>query len=205
MDELIPISRRAFNGRLLVSRGLLTLEGLRRAYEETCGFPAFRPDPEGPRSVPGELLPDKHVRQHRGGGKVHRVLPQVGEGVSAAQGPLPPPLRDGRRGPDADRDKVHLPRSVRRCLFSGRLEDALGDPAGGVGDPVPEDRHTLVWISLARAGLTDAPIPLLCAYSAVIGGREMDLRGTQREGAVPRAAWAALGVSAAAAPRGAGR
>ena len=90
MGDLIPIGRRAFNerllenlplpqaereqltdlarkegaafGRVLVSRGLLTLEGLRRTYEEVCGFPAFRPDPEGPRSVPGELLPLSFMR-----------------------------------------------------------------------------------------------------------------------------------------------
>jgi general secretion pathway protein E len=49
-------------GRVLVSRGLLTLEGLRRAYEEMCGLPAFRPDPEGQRSVPGELLPLSFMR-----------------------------------------------------------------------------------------------------------------------------------------------
>ena len=90
MGDLIPIGRRAFNerllenlplpqaereqltdlarkegaafGRVLVSRGLLTLEGLRRVYEEMCGFPAFHPDPEGPRSVPGELLPLSFMR-----------------------------------------------------------------------------------------------------------------------------------------------
>jgi general secretion pathway protein E len=49
-------------GRVLVSRGLLTLEGLRRAYEEMCGLAAFRPDPEGQRSVPGELLPLSFMR-----------------------------------------------------------------------------------------------------------------------------------------------
>ena len=43
------------------------------------------------------------------------------------------------------------------------------------------------------------PFPLLCAFGAVIAGRQMDLLGTQREGAVSRATWAALGVSAAAA------
>ena len=48
--------------RLLVSRGFLTQEGLRRAYEELCGLPAFRPVPEGQRSVPGELLPLSFMR-----------------------------------------------------------------------------------------------------------------------------------------------
>ncbi|RJP18548.1 MAG: hypothetical protein C4529_12540, partial [Deltaproteobacteria bacterium] len=90
MDDPVPISRRSFNerllgnlpsppaereqlqelarkegaafGRVLVSRGLLTLEGLRRAYEEMCGFPAFLPEPEGQRSVPGELLPLSFMR-----------------------------------------------------------------------------------------------------------------------------------------------
>jgi Tfp pilus assembly protein PilN len=43
------------------------------------------------------------------------------------------------------------------------------------------------------------PFPLLCAYGAVIAGREMDLLGTQRAGAGSRATWAALGIPAAAA------
>ena len=62
--QLFDLARKegAAFGRVLVSRGLLTLEGLRRAYEELCGLPAFRPDPEGQRSVPGELLPLSFMR-----------------------------------------------------------------------------------------------------------------------------------------------
>jgi len=63
-EQLTDLARKegAAFGRVLVSRGLLTLEGLRRVYEEMCGFPAFHPDPEGPRSVPGELLPLSFMR-----------------------------------------------------------------------------------------------------------------------------------------------
>src|SRR5512139_89437 len=90
MGAQVPISRKAFNERLLetiavpaaerealidqarkegagfgrglVSRGLLTAEGLRRAYEELCGVPAFRPDPETVRPVPGMSLPLSFLR-----------------------------------------------------------------------------------------------------------------------------------------------
>ena len=90
MGGMVPVSRRSFNERLLeslpvpavereklldiarkegagfgkglVSRGLLTPEGLRRAYEELCGFPAFRRDPEGDRALPGDLLPLSFMR-----------------------------------------------------------------------------------------------------------------------------------------------
>jgi general secretion pathway protein E len=90
MSAPVPISRRAFNERLLetlavpqaeremlldqarkegaafgrglVARGLLTAEGLRRAYEELCGFPAFRRDPETERPLPGVALPLSFLR-----------------------------------------------------------------------------------------------------------------------------------------------
>jgi general secretion pathway protein E len=90
MGDPVPISRRAFNERLLetlavpqaereqlfdqarkegaafarglVSRGLLTGEGLRRAYEELCGVPAFRRDPETERPLPGVALPISFLR-----------------------------------------------------------------------------------------------------------------------------------------------
>jgi general secretion pathway protein E len=63
-EPLLDLAKKegAAFGRLLVSRGLLTLEGLRRAYEELCGLPAYRPDPEGQRSVPGDLLPLSFMR-----------------------------------------------------------------------------------------------------------------------------------------------
>jgi general secretion pathway protein E len=90
MSDPVPISRKAFNERLLetltvpqaereqlkdlarkegaafarglVSRGLLPAEGLRRAYEELCGVPAFRPDPETARPLPGVVLPLSFLR-----------------------------------------------------------------------------------------------------------------------------------------------
>jgi general secretion pathway protein E len=90
MGDLVPISRKAFNERLLetlavpqaereqlkdlarkegaafarglVSRGLLTAEGLRRAYEELCGVPPFRRDPETERPLPGVALPLSFLR-----------------------------------------------------------------------------------------------------------------------------------------------
>ncbi len=49
-------------GRLLVSRGLLTPESLRRAYEELCGIPPYRRDPDTPDPVPTELLPLPFLR-----------------------------------------------------------------------------------------------------------------------------------------------
>jgi len=63
-EQLTDLARKegAAFGRVLVSRGLLTLEGLRRAYEEVCGLPAFRRDPEGERPVPGDLLPLSFMR-----------------------------------------------------------------------------------------------------------------------------------------------
>jgi general secretion pathway protein E len=90
MGNPVPVSRKAFNERLLetlavpqaereglldqarkegaafarglVSRGLLTAEGLRRAYEELCGVPAFRRDPETERPLPGVALPLSFLR-----------------------------------------------------------------------------------------------------------------------------------------------
>jgi general secretion pathway protein E len=90
MGDPVPISRRSFNERLLetltvpqaereglldqarregaafarglVSRGLLTAEALRRAYEELCGVPAFRRDPETERPLPGVALPLSFLR-----------------------------------------------------------------------------------------------------------------------------------------------
>ena len=90
MGAPVLISRRAFNERLLetlavpqaereqlkdlarkegaafarglVTRGLLTAEGLRRAYEELCGFPAFRRDAETERPLPGVALPLSFLR-----------------------------------------------------------------------------------------------------------------------------------------------
>jgi len=63
-EQLQDLARQegAAFGRGLVSRGLLTAEGLRRSYEELCGLPAFRRDPEGGRPVPGELLPLPFMR-----------------------------------------------------------------------------------------------------------------------------------------------
>jgi Tfp pilus assembly protein PilN len=43
------------------------------------------------------------------------------------------------------------------------------------------------------------PYPLLCSYGAAIAGRELDLLNPQRTGAISRAAWTALGASAAVA------
>jgi len=48
--------------RLLVSRGLLTPEGLRRAYEELCGIPPYRSDPGNSDPAPAELLPLPFLR-----------------------------------------------------------------------------------------------------------------------------------------------
>ncbi|HEX9190504.1 MAG TPA: type II secretion system ATPase GspE [Candidatus Deferrimicrobiaceae bacterium] len=90
MGDPVPINRRAFNERLLealtvpqaereqlldqarkegaafarglVSRGLLTAEGLRHAYGELCGVPAFHRDPETERPLPGVTLPLSFLR-----------------------------------------------------------------------------------------------------------------------------------------------
>lgn len=48
--------------RLLVSRGLLTPEALLRAYEELCGIPAFRGNPDKPESVHASSLPLPFMR-----------------------------------------------------------------------------------------------------------------------------------------------
>jgi general secretion pathway protein E len=90
MGDPFPISRKAFNERLLetlsvpaaereqlldrarregpafarglVARGLLTAEGLRRAYGELCGVPPYRRDPETERPLPGMALPLSFLR-----------------------------------------------------------------------------------------------------------------------------------------------
>ena len=74
------------------------------------------------------------------------------------------------------------------------------------GGPVAAFRTTKEFAERAAAALFGTagpeggdPFPLLCAYGAVVAGREMDLLGPQRAGAVSRATWAALGLSAAAA------
>jgi len=54
-------------------------------------------------------------------------------------------------------------------------------------------------VSGATGAETGDIFPLLSAYGAVVGGKRMDLFAPQRAGAVSRAGWAALGVSAAAA------
>jgi general secretion pathway protein E len=48
--------------RLLVARGLVTPERLRVAYQELCGIPPFRNDPEAERPAPGDALPLPFLR-----------------------------------------------------------------------------------------------------------------------------------------------
>jgi general secretion pathway protein E len=48
--------------RILVSRGLLTQEGLLRAYQALCGITAFRRDPEAETTAPAESLPISFLR-----------------------------------------------------------------------------------------------------------------------------------------------
>lgn len=48
--------------RLLVSRGLLTPEGLLRAYQSLCGIPWFRKDPEVDAAAPAAALPLSFLR-----------------------------------------------------------------------------------------------------------------------------------------------
>jgi hypothetical protein len=55
-------SRKRFNGRQLVGRGLLTAEVLRRACREHCGIPPFRKSPQRTDSVPGVALPASFLR-----------------------------------------------------------------------------------------------------------------------------------------------
>ncbi|MBP2678543.1 MAG: hypothetical protein H6Q82_1608, partial [Deltaproteobacteria bacterium] len=43
--------------RLLVSRGLLTPEGLLRSYEAICGIPAFKREPDADAPAPSDVLP----------------------------------------------------------------------------------------------------------------------------------------------------
>ncbi|MBI5905070.1 MAG: type II secretion system ATPase GspE [Deltaproteobacteria bacterium] len=48
--------------RLLVARGLVSPERLRSAYQELCGIPAFRNDPEAERPATGDALPLSFLR-----------------------------------------------------------------------------------------------------------------------------------------------
>src|SRR5512139_279762 len=110
MSGPVPISRKAFNERLLetlavpqvereqlidqarkegaafarglVSRGLLTAEALRLAYEELCGVPPFCPDPETGRPLPGISLPLSFLR-------ARQLLP-----VPVSNGTLPVAIAD---------------------------------------------------------------------------------------------------------------
>jgi general secretion pathway protein E len=63
-ESLLELSRTqgAAFGRLLVSRGLMTPEALRDAYQELCGFPPFRKDPEKADPLPGPILPPSFLR-----------------------------------------------------------------------------------------------------------------------------------------------
>ena len=61
MRERVGASGPEF-GRFLVSRGLLTPEMLRQAYEDLCGIPPFRKDPENPEVVPEAILPLSFLR-----------------------------------------------------------------------------------------------------------------------------------------------
>ena len=49
-------------GRFLVSRGFLTPEALRQAYEDLCGIPLFRLDPEKSEAVTEAVLPLSFMR-----------------------------------------------------------------------------------------------------------------------------------------------
>jgi len=64
MDSLNVLAAEEGAGfpRLLVSRGLLTPEGLLRAYEALCGIPAFRREPDADTPVPADLLPLSFLR-----------------------------------------------------------------------------------------------------------------------------------------------
>ncbi|MHB9061565.1 MAG: GspE/PulE/PilB domain-containing protein, partial [Desulfobacteria bacterium] len=48
--------------RLLVSRGLLTPEGLLRAYQSLCGVPPFRRDADTDTPAPADFLPLSFLR-----------------------------------------------------------------------------------------------------------------------------------------------
>ncbi|MBP2683454.1 MAG: hypothetical protein H6Q79_1493, partial [Deltaproteobacteria bacterium] len=48
--------------RLLVSRGLLTPEGLLRSYETICGIPAFKREPDADAPAPSDVLPLSFLR-----------------------------------------------------------------------------------------------------------------------------------------------
>src|SRR4030042_6028748 len=90
MGGQVLISRRSFNERLLgnlplpqaerepllelarsegsafargvVARGFITAEGVRLAYEELCGIPAFRRDPDAESPAPADPLPLSFLR-----------------------------------------------------------------------------------------------------------------------------------------------
>ncbi|MGZ8441638.1 MAG: GspE/PulE/PilB domain-containing protein, partial [Candidatus Deferrimicrobiaceae bacterium] len=68
--------------RLLVSRGLLTPEGLLRAYQALCGIPAFRRDPDADTPAPADALPLSFLR-------ARLLIP-----VSAADGTLTVAMAD---------------------------------------------------------------------------------------------------------------
>ena len=48
--------------RMLVARGLLSAEALRRAYETICGIPPFRKGAPEDRPLPPEVLPLSFLR-----------------------------------------------------------------------------------------------------------------------------------------------
>ena len=61
MRERVSASGPEF-GRFLVSRGLLTPEALRKAYEDLCGIQPFRKDPEKSEVVTEAILPLSFLR-----------------------------------------------------------------------------------------------------------------------------------------------
>jgi general secretion pathway protein E len=63
-ETLLDLARREGPGfpKALVSRGILTPEALRRAYESFCGIPPFRREAGEARQIPTDLLPLPFLR-----------------------------------------------------------------------------------------------------------------------------------------------
>ena len=134
-QQLLELARSegAAFARGLVSRGLLTPEGLRRAYEDLCGIPAFRRDPDAETPAPAESLPLSFLRAkllvpvsvrrrdaHRGDGR----SPRRGRKGSGGQG-----HGEARRG--GGRDRGGDPRGDREGVRRGGLLDGAPRGAGG--------------------------------------------------------------------------
>ena len=118
--------------RLLVSRGLLTPEGLLRAYQALCGIPAFRRDPDAdppaPADASSDLLP---ARQAPDPGIRRRRHAHGGDGGSSrrgSEGSGGQGHREARRGDG--RNRGGDPRGDREGVRRGGLLDGAPRGAG---------------------------------------------------------------------------